>query len=93
MGYRINYDTVKIKHEKKTNKKFPVLLACTLGLIVGLHLSGAAEQIRTVLLPGDPDVTKYAITELVESLGEGESFSDAFTAFCQTIVSDGESYE
>lgn len=93
MGYQINYDTIKIKHEKKKNKKLPALFACTLGLIVGLHLSGAAEQICTAVLPGDPYVTKHAITELVESLGEGESFSDAFTAFCQTIVSAGGSYE
>ena len=93
MGYRINYDEIKIKHEKKQKKKLPLIFACTLGLIVGIHLIGGAERIQTALLPGDPDVTRSAIAELVADLGEGESFSDAFSVFCHKIVDAGESYE
>ena len=93
MAYQIHYDTIKIKHEKKAKKKYPLILACALGLIVGLHLSGGAQRMQTALLPGDPDVTKSAIAELVEDLDEGDSFSEAFTVFCQKIVNAGESYE
>ena len=42
--------------------------------------------LRDVLVPGDPDVTLHGLETLARELREGESFSDAVTAFCREVI-------
>ena len=38
------------------------------------------------LLPGDPDVTSAAISNLVVNVGEGSSIKEAVYSFCEEII-------
>ena len=86
MGYRITYETGVHKTElllptRKRTKLGYIALACV--LIIALALGHKYWQ---VLLPGDPKVTERALHELASDLREGESVSDAVTAFCREIL-------
>lgn len=85
MGYMIQYEPEK-------NKKYPmrknadrnvsasVLVALILVVCLGIGL-------RTgLLLPGDPQVTANAFSQLVTNLTEGESIHDAMSAFCVEVL-------
>jgi hypothetical protein len=42
------------------------------------------------LIPGDREVTKEAFNTMVEDVREGESVSEAITAFCEEIFAGAE---
>ena len=94
MGYRISYENGGIKtpvHEKKMIQKGTVvkLSICIVSLcLVGiLHQS---KELRRCFIPGNPDVTEAAVTELVDSIRQGDRFEDAITTFCRHIIDNGE---
>ena len=91
MAYKIDYISVG-KRQYLTNRKTPQWLLPT---AVILSLSAAFLAITVQygstdwLLPGDPAVTKAALTELIENLKAGEQFGDAITAFCREVIQSG----
>lgn len=82
MGYTINYSP-------ETAHKFPVKKSPKIS--VPWVLTGAALFLLLAggwkwLLPGNPDVTQAAITNLVEDVQSGAPVGDAVTAFCREII-------
>ena len=42
--------------------------------------------IPDILIPGNPEITRLAASNLVENLREGERVEEAFAVFCQQIL-------
>lgn len=77
MAYRIEYSG------KKRARRFPfwVLLAAALAL-----LAIPKQEIARWLLPGDPDVTAQALSQLLDTLRRGSNAGQAVAAFCKSVV-------
>ena len=95
MGYRIEYGQGIIKKRtvishsaKKQIKKFVPILLSTV-LIVTM-LWGKGESVRSFLIPGNDAVTVAALREMVCGLRNGESLTDAVTAFCREIIENAD---
>ena len=96
MGYRIAYENIGNKLDKK-KRSWPSVIAV---LCVGMLLTGAIaiksvglKWVQEVLIPGDPAVTAAALEGMVADLRQGRSLVDAVTAFCQEIINHGLSAE
>ncbi len=91
MGYSILYEPELNKKLKipNQNRKFLLtvgtLAVCVIFVILCL-LTPVRTVLRDFLIPGDPDVTQSAFSQMVSDIREGESFSDAVTVFCQEIL-------
>ena len=92
MAYRISYDngTTSKWNEKQSSQKkriflrlLVVVLICVLGVS---FLGGTMDALLEFLIPGDPDVTKQAISKMVEEIKSGNSLKEAITTFCKGIV-------
>ena len=77
MAYRIEYAG------KKKNRRFLFWLLLPTALAL---LAIPRQTLGQWLLPGDPEVTARALSELVESLRQGSNAGAAVTAFCKSIV-------
>ena len=92
MSYQIQYKSVGQKKYTKhklpfrlSRKRTVLLLAVTALIFISLCFS----RVRYLFIPGDPEVTEQAISNMVEALRSGESVGDAVTAFCQEIINNG----
>lgn len=93
MGYRVSYDLVsapKVRRNKKWTGIAAIAVICVLLICATVFKTAALPWIRDFLIPGDPDVTATALTELVNDLRDGVSFTDAVTTFCREIISNGQ---
>ena len=90
MSYQIQYESAKNdKYPMRLNRKRPGLLMYTaIAVIIGLIMS--VPKLHEYLIPGDPDVTSAAFSQLVSDMQSGESFGDAVTAFCREIITNAE---
>lgn len=88
MGYKIIYGSVKAEPKKPQNASVTaVTLAICAGILCGsLWIAGKDSRIRDLLIPGDPQVTTAAFSEMVVQLQNGTGFSDAITVFCERIL-------
>ena len=90
MAYRMEYGmntpvictTKKIRKPQKSNTRKWVAL----GLIIALI---ALCTMTDILIPGDVDVTKAAMSQLLSNVRNGEQVVDAFAVFCQTVLQGG----
>lgn len=94
MGYRITYEGTGGVRTKTfyQPKRLPWLIGASLILFLLLTYSfwpQGKEQLRKIVIPGDPDVTQQAVSELIVDLQNGEDFSDSVTAFCREIIRHG----
>ncbi len=91
MAYKIDYIPVG-RRQYATNRKIPNWVISS-AIILSLFVAFLALTVRygsaDWLLPGDPNVTKAALTELIEELKAGEQFGDAVTAFCREVIHGG----
>ena len=92
MAYTINYTPEDNKRWpiKKTvcyHKWIPVAVSLTVCLL--LLNTTIRNALIDFLLPGDPQVTKSAIVQLVENIKAGEGFGHCVTAFCQYVIAHG----
>ena len=93
MGYTIEYqpeDNIRyppVKKEKAHTKTIAVLVVCVLLLLSSLIWG---EDIFNFLLPGDAEITKAALANMVEEIGEGVQVGEAMAAFCSEIYEAGE---
>ena len=90
MGYRMEYgtgndDACYREIRNRNTKVWTVAAIAAVLLIVGVLYR---DRVVDVLLPGDPAVTKRAISVFVEELRGGERATDAFAAFCKVIVDE-----
>lgn len=89
MSYVIYYGK---KSAAETDQKKPDLFGITKGvLLVSLILIASMlvfgrQSVMDFFIPGDPAVTKVAWHTMVSELEQGEGFSEAVTAFCQTLI-------
>ena len=91
MGYLMEYGcgtAVKKPARKKRRGILPIIAGITvLTSFFALHMfPEAGISLRDYLLPGDGAVTAQALQNMASDLREGESLSDAVTAFCQQIL-------
>lgn len=93
MGYIIEYDTQKdfCKNADTTWLRVRVLTAAF--LLMGCIAARATwqegcEQLRLLLIPGEPTVTEAAFLQMMDRLHYGEPVGECITAFCKTIVAN-----
>ncbi|MBR4016518.1 MAG: hypothetical protein IKK11_01755 [Oscillospiraceae bacterium] len=90
MGYTVEYNpelTKRYPKPKVTGHKIPVILIVSIILVIGIYLL-TRDAIIELLVPGDTQVTTAAFSEMMGQIAAGESFKDAFFAFCEDIISN-----
>ena len=89
MGYNIKYDSAReYRFLPKRRKKVPKWLIVAMILAVLLSIFG--NNLKEIILPGDPNVTSAALLALTDDLKDGKDFADAFQAFCTTIIDNAD---
>lgn len=93
LGYRIVYDSgtsVKTPIREPKSRLLMMICGCLLlfGLLTKLFWPAGADKLRSILIPGDPDITTRAASEMVEDLRSGMSVEDAVQAFCREILNE-----
>ena len=89
MGYQIQYEPGKnrkypTKSPKNSNATRAVVITMILVVCLGVGL-------RTGwLIPGDPQVTKAAFSDMVDMLRGGHSVQDSLSAFCTEVLEHGQ---
>ena len=92
MGYQIQYGSTVIKKYLRDNTDphksllliiEVVCLCCILAFSVFQH----RDLIWEWILPGDPQITKAALTTLGENIRYGIPVGDAIEVFCKEILS------
>ena len=90
MGYRISYgenvQKIEIQEKpagKRSNKKYFLVAAIVAVLLAAWSFS---DRLTEYLIPGDPEITRSAMTTMVAEIGSGESVGEAVTAFCKEII-------
>lgn len=94
MGYRIQYEYSAVKkslNEQTTRyKSFLYVIAC---LCVCCVIAFAAMRYRNMIwnlmLPGDPEITRNALSMLSENIREGMPVKEAIEVFCKEILYGG----
>ena len=94
MAYQIVYDGREVCPDK--NRRGRMGMTVTFFLLFCLLVCGfwpeGRELLRTVLLPGDPDETVLAASELIDHLQQGSGLGDAVSVFLQTVTDYGSGY-
>lgn len=78
MAYRIDYPG------RRKKKRFPYWIFLILAFAVLLAVPKG--DLKYWLLPGDPEVTAQALSELVKTLRQGTNAGQAVAAFCGSIL-------
>ena len=84
-------------YEPKLRKRYPSItdkrrrVVRTLAFLAVLAVAGVffRDWIVDFIIPGDRAVTVPAFSEMVESIGAGESVSNSFMDFCRKILTNG----
>ena len=89
MSYFVEYNPelkerypVATKAERKLSVRPLVWGAVAIGALYIIASSGVLR----CLIPGDPDVTTAAFSNLVNEIGDGEPVREAFVNFCKEII-------
>ena len=91
MGYQIHYGaTIQKIHipenrNVRLNRKAVCFLIAVPLILFAIHFGGQ-EAVQKILLPGNSQVTRAAISDLVSDLKDGKSLSVSVEAFCREIV-------
>ena len=94
MGYRIEYEGAEryLCSAKREGDRWR--RACLVLVMIALAVSLAFPQIKkkvvSFLIPGNDIVTLQAVEELAHCLQSGDSTKDALTAFCRTVIENGQ---
>ena len=91
MGYQIRYGDTQASSGGQRPRLSRIIGLSLSFLLVFVLLSWSfwpegRAVLRDVLVPGDPDVTLHGLETLARELREGESLSDAVTAFCREVI-------
>lgn len=91
MGYRIEYvpEAKPFGKREPFGRKILPFTAAFLILFMALTVRfwpEGREKLEALLLPGDPQVTKHALTQMADNLKSGEAIGDAVITFCKEIT-------
>ena len=95
MAYRIVYGE-EPEFGKRKSIRMRVVAAYTFvclvlwGLLTVKFWPEGREVLEEFLLPGDPAVTRQALSHMAENLRSGEAIGDAVVVFCREIVDGAE---
>ena len=78
MAYRIDYPG------RRKKRRFPYWIFLILAFVVLLVVP--KDDLEYWLLPGNPEVTAQALSELVKTLRQGTNAGQAMAAFCGSIL-------
>lgn len=78
MAYRIDYPG------RQKKRRFPYWIFLILAFVVLLAVP--KDDLEYWLLPGNPEVTAQALSELVKTLRQGTNAGQAVAAFCGSIL-------
>lgn len=91
LRYRIVYSAnSQLCKSKKRHTKTKYVISGLLAVFITIILAISPYRAKFIhfILPGDPVVTTNALQKLSETLGRGESLSNALDAFCETIMDE-----
>lgn len=91
MAYQIIYDPdLKSKYPEKRNVKpigrYIAVFVLIATITVLLCQPPVWHLLKSILLPGDPDVTLSASQKLVDTLKDGNTVRESVMAFCMEIL-------
>jgi len=88
MAYRIQYSQEMAYRypQQRTRKKIKPGKWIGLAVLVVALAFMRIYGIPDFLIPGDPAVTKTAVTALIGDIREGSAVNEAITVFCETIL-------
>ena len=91
MSYYIEYNPEMKEKYPKTRRVIELPIKKLLFIFAVLITSYAFMQCRLYryFIPGNPDVTMSAFSNMVENVGDGEPVKDAVFAFCKEIIKNG----
>ena len=78
MAYRIDYPG------RRKKRRFPYWIFLILAFVVLLAVP--KDDLEYWLLPGNPEVTAQALSELVKTLRQGTNAGQPVAAFCGSIL-------
>jgi hypothetical protein len=78
VAYRIDYPG------RRKKRRFPYWIFLILAFVVLLAVP--KDDLEYWLLPGNPEVTAQALSELVKTLRQGTNAGQAVAAFCGSIL-------
>lgn len=78
MAYRIDYPG------RRKKRRFPYWIFLILAFVVLLAVP--KDDLEYWLIPGNPEVTAQALSELVKTLRQGTNAGQAVAAFCGSIL-------
>ena len=91
MAYRITYGEEPphpYYQPSYRNRIIPMSVAFFLLflLLTGTFWPEGRATLENLLLPGDPQVTKLALVNMIDDLKEGEAPGDALVTFCREVI-------
>ena len=91
MGYRISYIrdlNGMVKHSfgknRQLKKKFGIL-----AIVAGILISGGILKLKSVqdfLLPGDGNITRAAISTMIQDFKDGKTITESVQTFCRELI-------
>lgn len=93
MGYIIEYDIQKDSRKNTDTTWLRLRVLTAAFLLMGCMAARTmwqegCEQLRSLLLPGEPTVTETAFLQMMDRLHYGEPVGECITTFCKTIVAN-----
>lgn len=93
MGYSIQYGAdshVETAWKRKAGRKYRRYLMVFAVFVTAaiFAFSGGKKGLEDMLIPGNPEVTKAAFSQLADDLREGNPLKEALVTFCREIIGD-----
>jgi len=91
MGYTIRYGPpVRGERAHSTPQIFAAIVLGIMILLVLMNIVGLGDEVFWFLLPGDRAVTAEALDLMEQQIRDGTPFSEAFFAFCESVIQGAE---
>ena len=92
MSYIVSYEPELARRypsEKNQHKKLPVKKILLLLMICGSAYAFVSFNLARYLIPGDPEVTTEAFSNMMCDIKDGETVGSAITAFVEDVLAGG----
>ena len=88
MGYRIEYQGRTEEQRTYSFRRGSLFLfwLLTFTVLVCTFWSEGRALLQQALIPGEPEITVHAASELIRQLRAGKNIGDAVTVFCRNII-------